>query len=148
MMVNPNSQDLDAGQVGHARKTETERNELMRLVVLALTQLASAGASGKSLTTSSEAVEPPAVDRMMGTPACTRVVAWSVMATALEAFDEVDLWAQREVDFHLGLVLVHGEVVGCCLEFDKLPYKFSPNKRICPDLLHRLDLGLISSILA
>ncbi|KAM1273323.1 hypothetical protein ACFX2H_023236 [Malus domestica] len=108
-MVNPNSQDLDAGHVGHARKTETERNELMRLVVLALTQLASAGASGKSLTTSSEAVEPPAIDRMMCTPACTRVVAWSVMASALEAFDEVDLWAQREVDFHLGLVLVHGE---------------------------------------
>ncbi|KAM0962069.1 hypothetical protein ACFX2I_021242 [Malus domestica] len=30
-------------------------------------------------------------------------------------------------------VLVHGEVVGCCLEFDKLPHKFRPNKRICPD---------------
>ncbi|KAM2061241.1 hypothetical protein ACFX1T_046335 [Malus domestica] len=33
----------------------------------------------------------------------------------------------------LGRVLDLGKVVGSCLEFDKLPHKFRPNKRICPD---------------
>ncbi|KAM1217061.1 hypothetical protein ACFX2I_013240 [Malus domestica] len=59
------------------------------LFLLALTQLASVGAAGKSLTTSSEAVEPSAANRMTGTPACTRVVVWSVMATVLEALTEL-----------------------------------------------------------